>query len=200
MRGSMHPLLALITATVTVGSANTPASAKGETKAETALAEAYEASYGIWTMLCDPCMSYEDPVCMIWAKPDESGVWVYPIDESDPKSPLAMSYLPARLLNFGTEGTLSITVDDTKLREIVPPDVTYSEMYGDLFVEPGPTAGLLPALRDGPVLTLEYTDAAGGEPDSFTLDGFAAALADFEAHWPFPRHPFDYVGPGACAY
>lgn len=192
-------ILAGVAVVTALAGTTEPAFAKG-TKGQTPVAEAYEAQFGDWTVSCDPCASYEDSVCLLWTNPDIGEIWIFPIDEQDPKSPLAMSYFPERNLAIGTEGTLTVSVDGSELLAISPPDVAYLEMYGDLFVEAAVATPLLPHLSAGATLTLEYVDADGGAPETFDLEGFGSALADLQQHLPFPRRPFDDSQPDSCQY
>ncbi len=178
------------------GAAAAAAEPKGGTKATVV---AYEATHGAWTVNCDPCTSYEESVCAIWPDSDDVSLMIFPVDESDPKPPLAMTYYP-RELAFETEGTLTVSVDGATARVIEPPDVIYTAMYGDLFIESEAVMALLPELREGEVMTLEFVDGDGGGQDDFSLDGFGPALDDMLAQLPFPRRPFDDSEPDSCPY
>jgi len=159
-----------------------PALAKDSPKSGTPMG-VHEARHGAWSVSCTPCTSGEEPVCQIAPKAEGGSVALYPSSYDAEKPALGMIYWP-RDLSPETEGTLTVAVDGETVRVIMPPDVRYTAMYGDLVIAEAEVTALLPALRAGSVLTLEFIDAAGGGAQEFPLDGFDAALDDMLRHLP----------------
>jgi invasion protein IalB len=156
----------------------------------------YEAQHGAWAVSCNPCTGGEDNLCQIWPESVDGSVALYPVDYDAEKPALAMSYYP-RELAFETEGTLTVAVDGEEVRVITSPDVIYMAMYGDLYVEEEEVSALVPALREGTLVTLDFVDPDGGGPQQFPLDGFGAALDDMLRHLPEAAAAMD---PDSCSY
>ena len=178
----------VLSAVLSAAGASLAAEPKDGPKAGTIV---YEATYGAWSVVCNPCASYEESVCTMWPESESGSLSIFPTDEGDPKPPLAMTYYPGRELAFETQGTLTVSVDGAPVRVIEAPNVIYTAMYGDLFIEAVEVAAMLPDLREGGIATLEFLDADGSQPDAFPLDGFGAALDDLLAQLPFERASWD---------
>ncbi|MEZ5667299.1 MAG: hypothetical protein R3F55_07680 [Alphaproteobacteria bacterium] len=164
----------------------------------------YEAVHGAWIVSCTPCVSYEEAACHLVPVTDAATgldgryLMLFPDDESDPQTGLAMSFVPSGGLAFGTVGTLSVAVDGDKIAALTEPDAVYTEMYGELFVQPEAVERLLPALTGGTTLDLGFTDDAGTGEERYSLDGFAAAVDDLRAHLPAERAPDEAWANGTC--
>ncbi len=138
----------------------------------------YRAAHGDWQVTCDPCASYEDPVCSAW-----SGSLTIVADDLD----------PARIadLRVGMDlpgepaGMLTVTVDGQGVASIPPTDLVYMGMTGEFLLEQPYVDSILTAMAQGRVAEVTFTPGSG-QTQSFTLPlaDFPAAVSDLLAHSP----------------
>ena len=153
----------------------------------------YEAVHQDWLVTCDICVSYEESVCLMMPLPGATSadgdryLYLFPSDETRTDPPLAMTFVPTGGLDYGASGTLTLIVDETVAGALTEPDAAYSEMYGELYVEPSALGGLIPALRAGTTLDLTFADAGGTVAEHYSLAGFDAALDDMLSQLPMDR-------------
>jgi invasion protein IalB len=160
----------------------------------------YEAQHGAWSVNCDPCVSYEESICIIWADAEPASISLYPLDETDPKPQMGMSFHPGGELAYLSEGTLEVSIDGAPVHTLAPPAIVYSELMGDMFVEAEAVAPLLPRMRTGTTATFSYTDVDGTRSTDVSLAGFQEALEDLFHHLPYPRGTHEPGHADSCPY
>lgn len=155
--------------------------------------------FGGWTARCDRCAVHEEPICTLSARAGNAWLLLFPIgDETDPDPLLALEYLPSRPLAFETRGELTVAIDDAAAWVIAHPDVLYLAMTEGLYVEAPVVADLLPELAGGRELVLGSDDADSAGSDTFTLAGFADALAAMRNRLPIPRASLEFMESPTC--
>lgn len=182
----LHFLYAGLAAGVGLGAAAVAQAAPAATGVQVAQADGgYEAHHRDWAVRCGACVYPEDHLCSAWAmSPDPKGErdlsLVFYLDQPGRKPLLALD-VPV----IGA-GPVRFAVDEEEPMTLVPPEIQFWAMTGELVLDSEYTTDqLIEAFRLGRGVTVTFSDTEFvTRTPAFSLLGFGAALDDMIAHLP----------------
>lgn len=148
--------------------------------------EGHAERFGAWLSSCDPCASYEDPMCTVAGGELPQTLTLV----ADDARPNRIGDIRVGMDVPGeTTGTLIVSVDGVETTRLGPDTVVYMEMTGEFLIEAPHVKKIMGAMSRGQTVAISFASTSG-ETQSFSvpLDGFADATADLLAVSPsFPR-------------
>jgi hypothetical protein len=146
----------------------------------------YEVSHEGWQVTCNPCASYEEPVCSLTAGGLPNSVTVVADDASPDRIGdirIGMDLAP------DPQGTLAIVVDGEQAVAIPPADNVYMAMTGEFLLVHPNIDTVLTEMAAGETVAIAFTDTSGQVLSfSLPLAGFSDGVTDLLATSPqYPR-------------